>query len=534
MRWRPRSIWARGILMDSEVWRGPEILGVREHALLDELAGLSGISIEVLMENAGRQVANEIAKRWPAQETFVVCGPGNNGGDGYVAARHLRARGYRVTVMTVGDHTKMDGAAKAMRDAWDGPVEEWAIDDDGVHPGLYVDAVYGAGLNRAVPKAFAEFWRSVHAYDGPIVAIDVPSGVHGDKAAFLGDDDWYADLTVTFFRKKPAHVLMPGAKYCGETVVVDIGIPAGLLQSLLEAEKEGALSGAMVAVENDAPEFPPRIQDDTHKYKRGHCLVVSGPALATGAARLAARAALRTGAGLVTLAASPDAAQVCAHHVTAEMVKAFDGKAGLRAILADRRINAIVIGPGLGRGDAERALVVAALESEASVVLDADALSAFEGRANELWDLIRAKMTKAKLGRGVVLTPHEGEFERLFPGLRKRAVNKIEAARMATGQCGAVLVLKGADTVIADPDGKAWVNGNAPPWLATAGSGDVLAGIIAGLMAQGYYPLTAALDGVWFHGEAGVVAGKGLIASDLPEVLPKVLKNIWAESKNAL
>jgi ADP-dependent NAD(P)H-hydrate dehydratase / NAD(P)H-hydrate epimerase len=534
MRWKRRWIWASDTPMDSEDWRGRDILGVREHAILDELAQASGISLETLMENAGRQVANEIAKRWPPQQTFVLCGPGNNGGDGYVVARHLQARGYAVTVQTIGDHARMQGAAKAMRDAWTGPIEAWDIDYDGVYPGLYVDAVYGAGLNRAVPKAFSEFWRWVHAYDGPIVAIDVPSGVHGDTAKFLGDEDWYADLTVTFFRKKPAHVLMPGLKLCGEVVVVDIGIPAGLLNAFYEAVKERALPDVRFALETEAPDSPPRIEDDTHKYKRGHCVVVCGPALATGAARLAARAALRSAAGVVTLAAAPDAALVCAHHVTAEMVRAFDGEAGLRAILADPRVSSVVIGPGLGRGDAQRELVIAALASEASVVLDADALTAFEGRANELFDLIRAKMKSARLDRGVVLPPHEGEFERLFPGLRKRAVNKIEAAKLAADECGAVVVLKGADTVIADPDGHAHVNINAPPWLATAGSGDVLAGIIGGLLADGYYPLTAALEGVWLHGAAGVKAGRGLIASDLPEILPQVFKNIGVDPKNAL
>lgn len=499
---------------------GPEILGVAEHAMLDQLAVHSGISIETLMENAGRQTANEIAKRWPAQKAFILCGPGNNGGDGYVVARHLGARGYRVTVLTVGDHTRLDGAAKANAQMWAGAVEPWR-DTGAYQPGLYVDAIYGAGLNRAIAPDLAAYFQQVRANGYPVIAIDVPSGLHGDKAAFLGEDSWSADLTVTFFRHKPAHVLLPGRTHCGETVLTDIGIPIGLITALAEAQSEGALPESLFAEINPTPAFSLAPQADAHKYKRGHAVVICGPALATGAARLAARAALRVGAGLVTLAADPDAARVCAHHVTAELIATFAGDEALRTILADPRKTSVVAGPGLGLAPTATGIIAAVLAGPAGVVLDADALTAFQTSPQQLFTLI-----KAKPGAGVVLTPHDGEFERLFPGLRKRAVNKIEAARLAADQSGAILVLKGADTVIASPNGQSRVNMNAPPWLATAGSGDVLAGIIGGLLAQGVAAYEAASAGVWLHGAAGTALGPGLIATDLADALPRIVKNM--------
>lgn len=507
---------------------GPEILGVADHAMLDQLAVHSGISIESLMENAGRQVANEIAMRWPVQKTFVLCGPGNNGGDGYVVASHLQARGYRVKVLTVGDHARLDGAAKAMRDAWTGPTEVWR-ESGSFPPGLYIDAVYGAGLNRAIAPEIAFYFAQARSNGYPVIAIDVPSGLHGDKAAFLSEAAWSADLTVTFFRRKPAHVMLPGRTHCAETLVVDIGIPQGLLAGLAEAHAEGALPHTLFSEVNPPPQSRCALDLDTHKYKRGHAVVVCGPALATGAARLAARAALRSGTGLVTIAGDPDAARVCAHHVTSEMVAAFSGAAGLRALLADPRKTAIVVGPGLGLTPMAAEIVCECLAGPAGVVLDADALTAFQTEPGKLFARIRSKP-----GAGAVMTPHDGEFERLFPDLRRRAVNKIEAARMAAELSGAILVMKGADTVIAAPDGRSRVNMNAPPWLATAGSGDVLAGVIGGLLAQGRPAYEAASAAVWLHGAAGAALGPGLIASDLPDILPTVLKNIAADPKIAL
>jgi NAD(P)H-hydrate epimerase len=346
--------------------------------------------------------------------------------------------------------------------------------------------------------------------DLPVVAIDVPSGLSGDTGEPLGTICVKAALTVTFFRKKPGHVLLPGRTLCGEVVVADIGIPA---------QAVSAGHGKKPSLHENAPalwHFPwPRAGGQ--KYSRGHCLVVSGSSFETGAARLAARGALRVGAGLVSVASPPDAVAVNSIHLTAIMVKPFDGAAGLSALLADKRLNAVVIGPGLGAGRETRALVDAALKSAASVVLDADAITSFKDDQKGLF---------SRLHKRCVLTPHAGEFERLFPGVLGESASKVEAVRSAAKRAGAVVLLKGADTVIATPAGRVIVNTNAPPSLATAGSGDVLAGIIAGLLAQGMPVFDAAACGVWLHGDAANRFGPGLIAEDLPEMLPKVLAGL--------
>jgi NAD(P)H-hydrate epimerase len=310
-----------------------------------------------------------------------------------------------------------------------------------------------------------------------------------------------AELTVTFFRKKPGHLLMPGRALCGETVVADIGIPAQAAGTRLHENMPGLW------------QFP-WPQSEGHKYSRGHCVVVSGPAHATGAARLAARGAIRVGAGLVSVASPPDAVMVHAAHLTAIMIKPVEGAAGLSQLLADKRLNAVVVGPGLGVGKHTNEMVVAALSSKASLVLDADAITSFKDDAEFLFRLLHARC---------VLTPHAGEFERLFPGLLDQSASKVDAVRAAAARAGCVMLLKGADTVIADPAGKATINANAPPTLATAGAGDVLAGFVAGLMAQGMTAFDAAACGTWLHGDAAARFGPGLIAEDLPEMIPEVL-----------
>jgi len=338
------------------------------------------------------------------------------------------------------------------------------------------------------------------------VAIDIPSGVSGDTGRPLGGLYVKAALTVTFFRKKPGHLLLPGRVLCGETVVGDIGIPPEAANSQLH-ENSPALW-----------QFPwPRLEG--HKYSRGHCVVVSGPAHATGAARLAARAALRVGAGLVSVASPPDAVAVNAAHLTAIMIKVFEGAVKLGALLSDKRLNAVALGPGLGVGKDTRDLVTTVLKSGAATVLDADAITSFQDEPQTLFSLLDDRC---------VLTPHEGEFERLFPGLLDRSASKLEAARAAAARALAVVVLKGADTVIAAPSGKAVINANAPAFLATAGAGDVLAGLIAGLLAQGMTAFDAACAGTWLHGAAAGLFGPGLIAEDLPEMLPRVLGQLAA------
>ncbi|MCE9522718.1 MAG: NAD(P)H-hydrate dehydratase [Alphaproteobacteria bacterium] len=496
---------------------GPEILSVADMYEVDRLTVASGIASLTLMENAGRQVANEIAKRWPPCRTTIICGPGNNGGDGFVVARHLQTRGYAVDVIAYGDHAALKGDAAAMAKLWTGPTRPFSA-QDAIHGRLVVDAVFGAGLSRALPSELGSFFEGVQSADIPIVAIDVPSGIGGDEAKFLGDaKPWSAALTVTFFRKKAAHILYPSRKYCGEIACVDIGISVGMFHALSERERSSGLAARAPCAENTQPALIPPLDPTAHKYKRGHCVVVSGPANATGAARLAARAALRAGAGLVTVVAAKEAMPILSASLTSVMVREANDGAALAKLLQDKRLNAIVVGPGGGIGAPTKAHVSAALASGASVVIDADALTSFEGDAAALFKQLHGR---------AVLTPHEGEFERLFPGLLSRSLNRIEAARAAAATSGAVVLLKGPDTVVAAPTGEAVVNTNAPPQLATAGSGDVLAGIVGALLAQGMPAFDAARTAAFLHGECGRIAGPGLIAEDLPECLPQALKSL--------
>jgi len=496
---------------------GPEILTVAEMGEVDRLTVSSGVPSLTLMENAGRQVANEIAKRWSNRRTTVLCGPGNNGGDGYVVARHLQARGWSVEVVALGDSGSLKGDAAEMAKQWRGPRRSFDPREP-VRGELFVDAIFGAGLTRGLSPELSQLFEDICMTDAPIVAVDVPSGLGGDEARFLGETQpWNATLTVTFFRKKPAHVLYPGRGACGEVVLADIGIPDGMLHALEEHEEREARRERSECFENSDPPPLPRFDPTTHKYKRGHCLVVSGPAAATGAARLAARAALRVGAGLVTVAGPRDAMAELGAGLTAIMVReANDGRA-LSALLQDKRINALVIGPGNGVGTATQEKVAAALASSANVVLDADGLTSFAADPTALF---------RQLNERAVLTPHEGEFEKLFPGLLAKSTNRIEAARAAAQRARAVVLLKAPDTVIAKPNGDTAVNTNAPSHLATAGAGDVLAGTIAGLQAQGLSAFDATRTATFLHGECGRIAGAGLIAEDLPECLPQAVKSL--------
>jgi len=484
-----------------------EILTVAEMYAADRFAAEHGAPSLTLMENAGRAVADEICKRWQPRPTAVLCGPGNNGGDGFVVARLLVERGWPITVAVLGcdpekplAHLKGDAAIMASR--YPGVAMQsrtWLLESTE----LIVDAMFGAGLSRPLDTYTALDVRIMNETNAPVVAIDVPSGLHGDTGKPLGDRCVQADLTVTFFRKKPAHVLMPGRELCGEVVVADIGIP-----------DTAAADARLFENGPDRWQYPwPEARG--HKYARGHCVVVSGPAHATGAARLAARGALRIGAGLVSVASSPDAVAIHAASLTAIMVKPFSGATGLSDLLKDRRFNAVVIGPGCGVGRPTQELVAAALASEAAVVVDADALTSFHDDPAALFRFLR---------QPAVLTPHAGEFERIFKGVLAKSQNKIEAARAAAAMAGCTVLLKGPDTVVAAPDGLATVNTHAPPALATAGSGDVLAGFIGGLMAQGLDSCKAASAAVWLHGEAAFRFGPGLIAEDLPEMLPAVLR----------
>lgn len=463
-----------------------ELLTPAEMYRADGLAVAAGVPSLTLMENAGRAVAEEIVRCYGARATLVLCGPGNNGGDGFVVARYLKRWGWPVAAAILGDGAQLKSDAAAMTAKWDGPVEK-KIDVRGA--GLIVDALFGAGLSRDFPQDLA---AAVNGAGVPVVAIDVPSGLDGATSRPRGASV-KADLTVTFFRKKPGHVLMPGRALCGEVIVADIGIPASVLDELKPQ-----------LAENVRPALP-QPQASDHKYRRGHAVVVSGGPLNTGAARLAAAAALNIGAGLVTIAGSREALAVHAAHTSAIMLSAQD----LGLLLNDRRKNAVCIGPAAGVGHETRGLVRAALASGAATVLDADALSAFAPDPNELFAAV------AELpDRAVIMTPHEGEFVRFFNDLPEGSDAKHERARTAARRAGAVIVLKGPDTVIAHPDGRAAVNTNAPPSLATAGSGDVLAGMVTGLLAQGMSGYEAASAAVWLHGEAANRHGSNALTAE--------------------
>lgn len=453
-----------------------ELLTPEEMYRADALAVQAGVSSLTLMENAGRAVAEEIARRYGARPVLVLCGPGNNGGDGFVVARYLRRWGWPVRLALLGDRRSLKGDAAAMATLWQGEAEQ-GIAIGGAR--LIVDALFGAGLSKPFP---ADLASAINGAGVPVVAVDVPSGLDGRTGLPRGASV-KADVTVTFFRRKPGHLLLPGRILCGEVVVADIGIPESVLQEIRPTtwlNTEIRLSGPSPA---------------GHKYGRGHAVVVSGGPLNTGAARLAAEAALRSGAGLVTLSGSAEALAVHAAQLSAVMLSDAD----LATLLSDRRRNAVCIGPAAGVGEDTRDKVDAALMSGAAALLDADALTSF-GDAGESERLFR--LVGLVPGRPVVMTPHAGEFSRLFKGLAEESDSKLEVARKAAALSGAVVVLKGADTVIAAPDGRARVNANAPPTLATAGSGDVLAGIVTGLLAQGLDGFQAASAAVWLHGDA--------------------------------
>lgn len=470
----------------------------------DRLTIAGGTPGSVLMETAGRWVAEVALAALPKPEPVaVLCGPGNNGGDGFVAARVMAARGLPVTVGLLGDRSALKGDAAWAAGLWDGPVQPLgavAVEESA----LVIDALFGAGLSKPVSGVAADVIGRMNASGAIVVAVDVPSGIDGATGQAVGAAV-RADHTVTFFRAKPGHYLLPGRRACGRLHVVDIGIEPGVLKDIAP----GTVLNGPEVWGGDLP----RPRPDGHKYGRGHVVAVSGGASSTGAIRLAAAGALRAGAGLVTVAAPGSAVLVHAAQLTAIMLKPCDMADDLAGLLEDRRFNTVIAGPALGVGDNERAKVLAALASGAAVVLDADALTAFEDDPARLFDAIAARD-----GRPVVVTPHEGEFSRVFRKI-DGAGSKADRARSAARVSGAVVVLKGADTVIAAPDGRAAINANAPPRLATAGSGDVLAGCIAGLLAQGMPAFEAACAGVWLHGSAGALAGPGLTADDLPRML---------------
>jgi NAD(P)H-hydrate epimerase len=480
------------------------LLTVDQMSQADQAAVAAGMPGVKLMENAGRAVAEAIFARWQPRPVLVLAGPGNNGGDGFVAARHLAQAGWPVRLALLGARENLTGDAARHAALWDDEVLELSPDLVDSEE-LVIDALFGAGLSRPLEGPARAAIETAGATGGPLVAVDVPSGLSGDSGAVLGPVAARADLTVTFFRKKPGHLLLPGRTLCGEVVVADIGIPEGVLEQI-----------APRAMEN-GPELwldsLPRRKLVDHKYCFGHAVVLGGATM-TGAARLAARAALRVGAGLVSVACPPDVLPIYALASASLITEPLAREGDFAALLADRRKNAVLVGPGAGVNAETRGHALAALGAGKTVVLDADALTVFAESPDDLFKAIKGPC---------VLTPHEGEFARLFPDLKG---DKLERTRAAAERSGATVLLKGADTVIARPDGLAAINANAPPSLAVAGAGDVLAGLVLGLLAQGMAPFEAATAAAWLHGAAAATRGPGLLAEDLPEALPRVLRQL--------
>src|SRR3954452_9234305 len=492
-----------------------EVLTTTEMERADRLTIAAGTPGFALMMSAGQAVAEAAMALVEEGPIAVVAGRGNNGGDGFVAAAELAARGREVSVVLLCERDSLQGDAASAARGWKYPVLPFNPQAIG-RPALIIDALFGAGLNRPVKGQPHDMIEAINANGAPVLAVDLPSGINGTTGGVMGIAVRAAE-TVTFFRRKPAHLLLPGRIHCGRVLVADIGIDASVLAEIKPQTFENVPAGWRTS-------FPvPRI--DGHKYARGHALVVSGDIAATGAARLAARGALRAGAGLATLASPRDALAVNAAALTAVMVRAVDTVIEFGELIGDdKRLNACVIGPGAGIGERTRDFVHTALSAKRHLVLDADALTSFADAPDRLFESI-----KASLDPQVVLTPHEGEFPRLFSDISNKHPlrSKLERVRVAAERSGAVVLLKGPDTVVASPDGRATIASNAPPWLATAGAGDVLSGMIAGLLAQGVPAFEAASIGVWMHGEAAREAGPGLIAEDLPEVLPSVFRHLY-------
>jgi len=493
-----------------------EVLTTAEMEHADRLTIAAGTPGFALMMGAGQAVAEAAMELVGEGPIMVVAGPGNNGGDGFVAAAELAARGREVSVILLCERDSLQGDAASAAKGWKYPVLPFNPQAIG-KPALIIDALFGAGLNRPVKGEPHDLIEAINDNGAPVLAVDLPSGINGTSGAVMGVAV-RATETVTFFRRKPAHLLLPGRMHCGRVRIADIGITSGVLEEIQPQTFENV-------PQTWRKSFPvPQI--DAHKYARGHTIVVSGDVATTGAARMSARGCLRAGAGLVTVASPRDALTVNAAALTAVMVRAIDSVIEFADLLTDSRLNTFVIGPGAGVGQRTREFVLTALSAKRGLVLDADALTSFAEAPDRLFEAINASHDPQ-----VVLTPHEGEFPRLFSDMSNKHPfrSKLERVRVAAERSGAIVLLKGPDTVVASPEGRATIAANAPPWLATAGAGDVLSGIIAGLLAQGVAAFEAASIGVWMHGEAAREAGPGLIAEDLPEVLPAVFRRLYDE-----
>jgi hydroxyethylthiazole kinase-like uncharacterized protein yjeF len=482
------------------------LLTCAQMARADAYAIDHGVAGRELMERAGRAVAVAAMLRHGRRPVAVLCGPGNNGGDGFVAARHLRAAGWPVRVALFGRREALQGDAAWAAGTWTGSVEPWSPDLLAGEP-LIVDAIFGAGLSRPIEGEIAEAIDLANERGHTVIAVDVPSGLHGDTGEILGTA-FRAETTVSFHRAKPGHYALEGLRRCGRLQIVDIGIP------------EDAVAAIDPQTWLNAPGLWIRLLQRKdladHKYARGHLTILAG-SHATGAARLAAMAGRRIGAGLVTIAAFRSTLGSLQSAEPGNLIVESDDGAMFAHLLSDERRNAVLIGPGSGVSDRTRDAALSALAARRRVVLDADAITVFAADPDLLFRSIDGP---------TLLTPHEGEFRRLFPDLAGKA-DKLGRVRRAAARSGATILLKGPDTVIATPDGRAVVNTHATPALATAGSGDVLAGLIGALMAQQLTPFAAASAAAWLHGECARLFGRpGLIAEDLPALLPHALQSL--------
>ncbi len=483
------------------------LLSAGQTRSIEKAAIAGGLSGAAMMETAGAAVAAFIVRNVERRPVAILCGPGNNGGDGFVIARKLKEAGWTVRVALVGERSDLKGDPALMAKLYDAEVETLSTAVlDGA--GLIVDALFGTGLSRPIDGPARQVIAAANAHPAVKLAVDLPSGIDADSGAAFGDAI-RASATFTFISRKPGHVLFPGRAHAGSVELFDIGVDEKWINSVNPVTFEN--HPALWAEDWKRPGF------STHKYDRGHAAILSGPRNRTGAARLAALSALRAGAGLVTLLSPGEACAENATHLTSIMLREAGDAAAIAAVLADRRFTAALVGPSAGVDETTKQKALAILRSGAGAVLDADALTSFEADIHKLMGALRADD---------VLTPHAGEFARLFPELG--GMRRLAAARAAAAASNAIIVMKGADTIIARPDGRAIINTNAPFDLATAGSGDVLAGIITGLRAQGMRGFDAAAAGVFLHGAAGRIAGPGLIAEDLPDALRDVMKALFA------
>ena len=523
--WPASGVTGMQQIFELDDWAAPvPLLTPREMGQADAAAIAAGTPGTLLMARAGRAVADAVQRRLGHRQgarAAVLCGPGNNGGDGFVAARLLADEGVRVTLFLLGAREDLGGDAGDAARQWLEEVHPLQaaldlLDGEGDRqPHVWVDALFGAGLSRPLEGVARRVVEALDAKGAEVVAVDVPSGLDGATGEVRGAAAHAAE-TVTFATLKPGHLLYPGRALCGALTVADIGIPEAAVTDL--APKAFANAPGLWREAFPVPDAA------GHKYTRGHLGVLSGPAVQSGAARMAARGALRAGAGLVSMICAPSAAMVLASHLTAVMVKPVRGEEAAADLMARHRIATLVAGPGLGTDEGARERLVAALAAPAEgagvtgLVLDADALTLLAERGEGIAD---------RMPERTVLTPHEGEFARLCPDLGLHAagqtLSRLDRARAAAARLGAVVLLKGPDTVVAAPDGRAGIAANAPAWLATAGSGDVLAGVAGGLLAQGMPAFEAACAAVWMHGAAAAICGPGLVAEDLPEALPEVL-----------